>query len=126
MHEYPIACDTLLITYAEYRVKQGVPKLLLECPMRQLHNAIIASPDYGSLFGARHANTNDVIISDTTLLYLSTYQLRPMTDNIKIMCGCDICNTSNYFQESLNAWRRKKLKILKDKADNSCGRKNMN
>ena len=38
-----------------------------------------------------------------------------------MMCGCAICNTSKYFQESLNAWRRKQLKIMKDKADNSRG-----
>ena len=39
-----------------------------------------------------------------------------------MMCGCDICNTSKYFKESLNAWWRKQLKIMKDKADNSRGR----
>ena len=38
------------------------------------------------------------------------------------MCGCAICNTSKCFQESLNAWRRKQLKPMKDKADNSRGR----
>ena len=47
-----------------------------------------------------------VVISDTMLLYLSPPQLRPMTDNQKMMCGCAICNTSKYFQESLNAWWR--------------------
>ena len=41
-----------------------------------------------------------------------------MTDNNKMICGCAICNTSEYFQESLNAWRQKQLKIKKDKADN--------
>ena len=38
-----------------------------------------------------------------------------------MICGCSICNTSKYFQESLNAWRWKQLKIMKDKVDNSCG-----
>ena len=41
-------------------------------------------------------------------------------------CGCAIFNTSKYFQESLNAWRRKKLKVTKDKVDNSRGRENIN
>ena len=58
--------------------------------------------------------------------YLAPIQLRPMTDHYKIMCGCAICNTSNYFQELLNAWRRKQFKIMKDKADDSRGRENMN
>ena len=110
VRESPISRDTLLITDAEYGVKRRVPKLLLECSMQQLHNELIASPDDGGLVGARHAITNDVIISDTMLRSLAPPQLRPMTDNQKMMCGCAICNTSNYFQESLNAWRRKQLK----------------
>ena len=93
MRESPIARDTLLITDAESRIKQRVPKLLLECSMRQLHNELIASSDDGSLFGDRHADKNDVIISDTMLRYLSPPQLRPMTYHHKMMCGCAICNT---------------------------------
>ena len=38
----PIAHDTLLITDAESGVKRRVPKLLLECSMRQLQNELIA------------------------------------------------------------------------------------
>ena len=68
--ESPIARDNLLITDAESRVKRRVPKLLLECSMRQLHNELIASPDYGGLLGAIHADINDVIISGTVLLSL--------------------------------------------------------
>ena len=49
--------------------------------MREIHNEIIASPDYGGLLGSRHADTNDVIISDKTLRYLAPNQLRPMTDH---------------------------------------------
>ena len=53
---------------------------------------------------------------------LAPPQLRPITDNHKMMCGCIICNTFKYMQESLNAWRRKQLKIMKEKAENSRGR----
>ena len=91
--------------------------------MRQLHNKLIASPDYEGLIGAIHADTNDVIISDTMIFSLAPPQLLPMIDHQKMICGCAICNTSKYFQESLNAWRRKQLKIMKDKANNSRGRK---
>ena len=87
-----------------------------------MHNELIASADDGGLVGDKHAITNDVIISDTMLCSLAHPQLRPMTDNHKMMCGCAICNTSKYTQESLNAWRRKKLKIMKYKAENSCGK----
>ena len=80
-----------------------MPKLLLECSMWKLHNELIASPYDGGLLGDRHADTNDVISSDTMICTLSPPKLRPMIDNHKMMCGCDICNTSKYVQELLNA-----------------------
>ena len=122
MRKSPIAHDTLLITDAESGVKRRVPKLILECSMQQVHNDPIASPHNGGLLGTRHANTNDVIISDTMLRSLAAPQLRTITDNHKMMDGCAICNTSKYFKELLNVWRRKQLKIMKDKADNLRGR----
>ena len=60
------------------------------------------------------------------LFKLTPPQLRPMTYHQNIMCGCTISNTSKYFKESLIEWRRKKLKIMEDKADNSLGRGYMN
>ena len=122
MRQSPITRDTLLIADADTKVKRGVPKPLLGCSMRKLHNALIASPDDGGLVGDRNAITNDVISSDTMLRSLATTQLHPMTDNQKMMCGCAIYITSKYMQESLNAWRRGKLKRMKDKAENSRGR----
>ena len=82
---------------------------------------MIASPDDEGLLGYIHADKNYVIISDTILRSLEPYQLRPIKDHRKMMCSCAICNTSKYFQELLNAWRRKQLEIMKDKADNSRG-----
>ena len=105
--ESPITRDTLLIADADTKVKRRVPKHVLGCFMRQLHNELIASPNDGGLVGSRHTITNDVIISDTILRSLAPPQLRPGTDNHKMMCGCAIYNTSKYVQESLNAWRRK-------------------
>ena len=98
-------------------------KIFLECSIRQLNNEFIASPYDGGLIVSRHAITNDVIFSDTMLRYLTRTQLRSMTDHHKMMCGCAICNTSKYFKELLNSWWRKKLKIMNDKADNSCARR---
>ena len=123
VRESPIDHDTLLITDAESGVKRRVLKLLLECSMQQLHNELIASPYDGGLLGDKHTDTNDVIISGTILCCLEPPQLRQITYHRKMMCGCAICNTSKYFQESLNAWQRKQLKIMKYKADNSRGRK---
>ena len=109
VRQSPITRDTILIADADTKEKCRLPKLLLECSMQQLHNELITSPDDGGLVGARHAITNDVIISDTMIRSLAPPQLRPMTDNHKTMCGCAICKTSKYMQESLNAWRRKQL-----------------
>ena len=111
VREYSIARDTLLITDAESGVKRRVTKILLECSMRQLQNELIASPDDGGLLVSRHADTNDLVINDTVICYLAPSQLRPMIDHHKMMCGCFICNDSKYFQELLNAWRWKQLKI---------------
>ena len=103
--ESPIARDALLIIDEEYIVKQRFPRLLLECSMQLLHNELINSPDDGGLLGYINADRNDMIISDTMLRSLPPPQPRPMVDHQKMMCVCAICNTSKYFQESLNAWR---------------------
>ena len=79
--------------YAEYGVKRRVIKILLECSMKQLQNDLISSPDDGGLLVSRHADTNDMVISDTIIRSLAPPQLRPMTDHQKMMCGCAICNT---------------------------------
>ena len=123
VREYQIARDALLVTDVKSGVKRRFPKLLLECSMQQFQNELIASPDDGGLLGARHANINDVIISDTMLRCLAPPQLCPMTYHNKMMCGCSICNTSKCIQEFLNTWGWKQLKIMKDKADNSRGSK---
>jgi hypothetical protein len=47
----PIKHDTLLIKDTETGVRRKVPKLLLECSMRQLHNELIAPHDKGGLLG---------------------------------------------------------------------------
>ena len=55
VRESPITHDTLLIADADTKAKHRVPKLLLECSVRQLHNGLIASPNDGGLVGSRHA-----------------------------------------------------------------------
>ena len=122
VRQSPIKRDTLLIKDTETGVRRRVPKLLLECSMRQLHNELIALPDKGGLLGARHHRTNEVIISDTMLRSLVPPELRPMTDSHKIMCGCTTCNTSKYLQTSLNAWRRKHMKHMEAQAHASRSR----
>ena len=94
VRESPKSRDTFLITDAGSRVKPRVLKLLLECYILQLHNELITSSDDGSVLRARHYYTNKVIISDTMLFSLEPPQLLPMTYHHKMMCGCEIFNTS--------------------------------
>ena len=119
MCESPIALDTLLITDTGSGVKRRVPKLLMECSMRKLHNELISSPYDGGLLGGRHADTNDAIFSDTMIFSLEPPQLRPMAYHQKMMCACAICNSSEYFKESLNTLRLEESKITIYRADNS-------
>ena len=57
------------------------------------------------------------------LRYLASPQLRLMTDHQKNDVWLCHLQHFKYFQESLNSWRRKQLKTMKDKSDNSQGRK---
>ena len=75
--------DTLLITDAESGVKLRLPKLLLECFMKQLHNELITSPYDGGLLGAICANINYGIISGTMLCSLASTKILPMADHHK-------------------------------------------
>ena len=100
INQSPITRDTLLIANANTKEKRRVPKLLLECSMRQLHNDIIASLDDVGLVGTIHYITNDVIFSDKMICSLAHPQVLPVTDNHKMMCGSAICNTSKYMKES--------------------------
>ena len=101
VRQSPIAHDALLIKNLESGVKRRVLTLWLKFFIRQLHNELIVSPYDEGLLGDRHANTNNVIISDTMIRYLSPPQLHPMIDHHKIMCDCTICNTPKYFQSHI-------------------------
>ena len=98
VNESPVNYDNLLIKDAEYGVKRRVLKILLECSMRNFNNKIITSLDDGGLLGDIHADTNDVIFSDSMLGSLAPPKLLPMIDHQKMMCGCSICKNSKYFK----------------------------
>ena len=69
----PIAKDTLLVRNSE-GIKERVSKLLLEIPIRELHNDLILPPREGGLADARDDSGN-VIISDMSLRRLLPQQL---------------------------------------------------
>jgi hypothetical protein len=69
----PIAKDTLLVMNAQ-GVKERVSKLLLEIPIRELHNDLMLPPREGGLADTWD-NSGNVIISGMPLRHLLPEQL---------------------------------------------------
>jgi hypothetical protein len=109
----PIASDTILVKTLDNAEKTRVGKLLLEIPVRELHNEMVAA-DTG-LADARDQNTGKVCISNTTLRRIIKQDLphlRRMTLWHKLMCGCETCISIATMQRSLNSWRRRRLQQM--------------
>jgi hypothetical protein len=99
----PIVNDTLLVRNPITSLKERVGKLLLEIPVRELHNDLIETPEKGGL--AEAWKDGKVIISDSNLRILLPKELRPATERHKQMCCCETCITPRMLQSSLNAFR---------------------
>ena len=69
---------------------QLFPKLLFCVYVRELHNSLVIDPNYGGLKDARNKDGN-IIISYSTLCSLLPPQLKQMSEQYKIMCGCECC-----------------------------------
>ena len=97
----PISDDTVLVKNSESGQKERVPKLLLQVPVRELHNDLLMPANQGGLACARDID-GKVLISDTSLQKLLSKQLCAATKRHKQMCGCEICLTIQSHQQSLN------------------------
>ena len=69
---------------------QIVPKFLLQVSVRELQNIFVSDPNDGGLKDARDED-NNIIISDSTLHSLLPSQLKQMSAQYKVMCGCECC-----------------------------------
>jgi hypothetical protein len=110
--ESPIFGDTIFKKYPNGE-KQRVPKLLLEVPVRELHNDLVGD---GGLEEAIDAATGTPINSDTALRLIikkEIPELRRMSTRHKIMRGCEICIIVRSHQKTLNAWRRRKIRMIR-------------
>ena len=119
--ESPLMNDTLIIKDKEKK-KIRVPKLLLSISVRELHNQMIRPVHDGGFAGSRDGN-GDVIISDTALRYFLPSNLRPMADRYKQLCGCETCLVPQRMQQTLNAWRLRRIKYLQLNGDTERARK---
>ena len=112
----PITRDTLLIRNKATGEKERVGKLLLEIPVRDLHNDMLLPVNKGGFAGA-FGEDGAIIISDTTLRKLLPRELRPATETHKQLCGCELCITAASLQKTLNAFRLRSLKVLKERSE---------
>ena len=95
---------------------QIVPKLLLHLSARELHNSLVSDPTDGGLKDTRDADDN-IMISDSTLRSLFPPELKQMSAEYKVMCGCECCIYAKSIHSLLLSWRDRYLK-LKDKSQN--------
>ena len=101
---------------------QLVTKLLFQVLVRELHNSMVSPPEEGGLKEARDSY-NHIIISDSTLRNILPPQLKNMTPQYKVICGCDCCISSKVMNSSLLTWRNYRLKHLRDKIQNAQNRR---
>ncbi|OEU19555.1 hypothetical protein FRACYDRAFT_235613 [Fragilariopsis cylindrus CCMP1102] len=113
----PLASDTLLVPDGSTRgVKKRVNKILLQIPVRELHNDLIDADPLIGLAGARDCN-GKILISDTKLRELLPPHLRMMSDRYKIMCGCEPCIQMINLQQSYNRFICYRIKDFKEIRD---------
>ena len=111
----PISNNCLKLSIGGQVKPQLLPKLLLRSSVRELHNIMMFAPEEGGLKKARDAD-NNIIISDSTLCNILTIQLKKMSYQYKVMCGCECCISAKSMHSSLLTWRYFCLKHRTDRS----------
>ena len=65
---------------------------------------MLESPQNGGLAGAKNEN-GEVIISDTALRDILPFNLRPIQERHKQVCGCTLCTVMEEHHRSLRKYR---------------------
>ena len=77
--------------------------MLLQISVQELHNSMVSPPDEGGPKEARDED-NNIIIRDPTLQNIIPPQLKNMTYQYKVMCGCECCIYAKIVHSSLSLW----------------------
>ena len=77
-----------------------MPKLLLQISVRELHKSMVSPPEEGGLKETR-GEDNKIIISDSKLPNIIPPQLKNLTSQYKVMCGCQRCISYKSMHSSL-------------------------
>ena len=88
--QLPISNDRLKRVLDDQTEPQLVPKLLLQVSVTGLYNSLLGDPNDGGLKDAQDEYSK-IIINDSTLRSLLPPQLKQMSEQYKIMCGCECC-----------------------------------
>ena len=111
-----IKSDTLLVKDKDGN-KVKMPKLLLECTPRELHNDMLKPVLKGGFRGA-YDDKGNALISDTALRSFLPKNLRKMTNRYKQMCCCETCVVPKGLLKSLHSWQTKRIVFLRNNSLN--------
>ena len=84
----PISNDFLKVMFDDKTEPHLVPKLLLQVSVRELHNSLVSDTNDGGLKDARDED-DDIIISYSALRSLFPPQLKQISAQYKVVCGCE-------------------------------------
>ena len=79
---------------------------------------MVSPPEYGGVKYARYVE-NNIFISYLTFHNILAPQLKQMTFQYKVMCGCECCIFTKIMHSSLLTWCDHRLKYLKDRSHNA-------
>ena len=86
--------------------------------VRELYNSLVSDTHDGGLKNARD-EYGKIIISESTLRSLLPPQLKQISAQYKVMCGCECCIYAKSVHSSLLSWCDRYLKKLKYQIQNT-------
>ena len=84
----------------------------------ELHIRLIIDQNDGGLKDSRDKDDN-IIISDSTFRSLLPPQLKQISVQCKVLCGCECCIYAKSIHSSLLSWRDRYLEKLKYQIQNA-------
>ena len=114
--------DCLKVMFHDQTEPQLVHKFLFQVSVREPHNSLVNDTSDGGLKDTRYKE-NNIIISYCTLRSLLTPQLKQISAQYKVMCGCEYFISAKSIHSSLLSWCDRYLKKLKDKIQNAQSRR---
>ena len=86
----PISNGCLKVMFDDQTETKLIPHFLLQVSVRELHNSLVKYPNDGGLKDSRDEYDNS-IMRDYTLRSIFPPQLKQLSAQFKVMCGCECC-----------------------------------